>query len=75
MLVADVPVLAASAAHPQLEHNRDWDFLELMVGPQTGVSVDDSAAGAVVVVLPGLANLHSMQGVLLPLQSLLCHKD
>ena len=37
VLVADVPVLAAAAAHPQLAHNRDWDFLELTAGPQTGV--------------------------------------
>ena len=67
MLVADVPVLAPAAAHPQLEQNWDWDFSELTVGSQTGVSVGNSAAGAVVVVLPDLANLHSMQGVLLPL--------
>ena len=56
VLVADVPALAADAAQPQLEHNRDWDFLELTVGPQTGVSVSDSASGTVVIVLPDLAS-------------------
>ena len=62
MLVADVLVLAAAAAHPQLEHNWVWDFPELMVGPQTGVLVGNAAACTVVIVLPVLANLYSMQG-------------
>ena len=75
VLVADVPVMAAAVAHSQLEHNWGWNFAELMVGPRTGVSVGDDAAGTVVVVLSDLTILRLMQGVLLPLQSPLCHKD